>query len=372
MSKKIFVFAALISYSTFSYSQTYPSDKKADFVFPGNSWEYVKDPYAQGWDTAKLKSLKQFIIDSANTTGMMVIQQGKVIFSYGDLKELSYIASCRKSVLSILYGPFVENGKINLNSTLEQINIDDINGLLPIEKKATIRNLLTARSGVYHEPSYSGDEYAFAPKRGSVQPGSFFLYNNWDFNLAGYLFEKLSGVGIYDAVDSMLAHPLNMEDWDKNIQHKDADTIKSMYPAYPMWFSTRDMARIGYLMLRNGRWKDKQITTENWVNTITTSFTSTKEMKAFKSPYYKDGAYMRYFGYGYLWWVWDAPDSKGAYEGAYTAQGNFGQYITVLPALDVVIAHKTKAAYDRYTSNYLTILTKLIAANNSELSAKDK
>ncbi|MBL0337263.1 MAG: serine hydrolase [Chitinophagaceae bacterium] len=364
---KKLLFAVLILYSTFSYAQTLPSEKKTDFVFPDNSWEYVKDPSAQGWDTAKLRKLKQFITDSANTTGMMVIQHGKVIFSYGDLQELSYIASCRKSVLSILYGPFVENGTINLNSTLEQLNIDDKNGLLPIERKATIQNLLTARSGVYHEPSYSGDEYAIAPKRGSVKPGSFFLYNNWDFNLAGYLFEKLSGIGIYDAVDSMLARPLNMEDWDKKIQHKDADTIKSIYPAYPMWFSTRDMARIGYLMLRNGQWKGKQVTPKNWVHTITTSITSTREMKEFKSPYYKDGAYMRYFGYGYLWWVWDTPDNKGAFEGAYTAQGNFGQYITVLPALDLVIAHKTKAAYERYTSNYLTILTKLIAANNSEL-----
>jgi CubicO group peptidase (beta-lactamase class C family) len=127
------------------------------------------------------------------------------------------------------------------------------------------------------------------------------------------------------------------------------------------------MARIGYLMLRNGQWEGKQITSKKWVQTITTSVTSVKEMSAFKLPYYKDGTYLRYFGYGYLWWVWDSPGSKGVYKGAYTAQGNFGQFITVLPALDLVIAHKTKAAYERYTSNYLTILTKVIAANNLKL-----
>ena len=133
--KKI-LFAALILYSTFSYAQTFKFWQKTEIMFPGNSWEICKDPSAQGWDTTKLRKLKQFIIDSANTTGMMVIHHGRVIFSYGDLKELSYIASCRKSVLSILYGPFVENGKINLNNTLEQLNIDDVNGLLPIEKKS--------------------------------------------------------------------------------------------------------------------------------------------------------------------------------------------------------------------------------------------
>ena len=118
----------LFFYYTFSYAQTFLSDKKNAFVFPDSNWEFVKDPSAQGWDTAKLNKLKQFIIDSANTTGMMVVQHGKVIFTYGDIQELSYIASCRKSVLSILYGPFVESGKINLNKTLEQLNIDAITG----------------------------------------------------------------------------------------------------------------------------------------------------------------------------------------------------------------------------------------------------
>jgi CubicO group peptidase (beta-lactamase class C family) len=362
--KKI-LFALFIFLGTFSYAQTLPSAKKTDFAFPDTSWEYLKDPSSQGWDTTKLAKLKLFIIDSANTTGMMVIQHGKVIFSYGDVRELSYIASCRKSILSILYGPFVESGKINLNKTLEELNIDDSPALLPVEKKATILNLLTARSGVYHEASYSGDEFAIAPKRGTVIPGSLFLYNNWDFNLAGHLFENLTGIEIYDAVDSMLARPLKMEDWNRKMQHKDGDSSKSKYPAYPMWFSTRDMARIGYLMLRNGQWGDKQIVSPNWVHTITTPVTTSKEASQYKAAYYLNGCYFRYLAYGYLWWVWDSPNNEGAYKGAYTAQGNFGQYITVFPALDMVIAHKTKSAYERYTSNYLTILSKLIEAIDS-------
>lgn len=364
---KKFLFAIVLFHGTFSNAQSIPSGKKTEFTFPAGSWEYIKDPSVFGWNNNELAKLRQYIIDSANTTGMMVIQHGKVIFSYGDLQELSYIASCRKSVLSILYGPYVENGKINLDATLGQLQIDDVNGLLPIEKKATILNLLTSRSGIYHEASYSGDEYAIAPKRGTVVPGSFFLYNNWDFNLAGFLFEKLSGVGIYDAVDSMIARPLKMEDWDLNIQHKDGDTSKSKYPAYPMWFSTRDMARIGYLMLRNGQWENRQIVSANWVHTTTAPFTSFEEANKYKKAYYLNGTYLRYFGYGYLWWTWDSPNNKGVFKGAYTAQGNFGQYITILPALDLVVAHKTKSEYERYTSNYLTILSKLIAANKNDV-----
>jgi CubicO group peptidase (beta-lactamase class C family) len=47
-------------------------------------------------------------------------------------------------------------------------------------------------------------------------------------------------------------------------------------------------------------------------------------------------------GYGYLWWVWDGPSRTGAYDGAYSGQGAVGQYITVLPQLDMVVAHKTR------------------------------
>jgi hypothetical protein len=40
--------------------------------------------------------------------------------------------------------------------------------------------------------------------------------------------------------------------------------------------------------------------------------------------------------------VWDGPQAKGAFEGAYDAQGAYGQYIIVMPKLDLVIAHKTR------------------------------
>jgi hypothetical protein len=45
---------------------------------------------------------------------------------------------------------WVENGTIKLDTTLEELKIDDIGGLLPIEKKGTNRDVITARSGVNH------------------------------------------------------------------------------------------------------------------------------------------------------------------------------------------------------------------------------
>ena len=69
------------------------------------------------------------------------------------------------------------------------------------------------------------------------------------------------------------------------------------------------------------------------------------------------------FGYGYLWWIWDGKWATGPYEGAYTGIGAIGQFITVLPELDMVIAHKTRPG-NRSVSRpqYLELVDTLIAA----------
>ncbi len=316
-------------------------------VFPGTEWEYVwrnTDALeSYGWSAQGLRQAWQFIRDSSYTTGLMVVDRGRVVFEFGDVEELSYLASCRKSVLAMLYGRYVENGTIDLDKTLAEMGMDDVGGLLDIEKQATVEHLIAARSGVYHAASNSGDDLASAPERGSQQPGTYQLYSNWDFNAAGAAFERETGVDIYDALQEQLAIPLGFQDWDRGAQRKSGNLEVSQYPAYHMWLSTRDMARIGYLMLREGRWGDQQVISRDWVRRISSIVTPLEEMNPVRR---RDG----YFGYGYMWWIWDGPGAVGPFEGAYTARGAVGQWITVMPAVDLVIAHKTNSVYSRTTS----------------------
>lgn len=351
------LFTFLLLSSPSAYCQQIFTPDSSSYVYPGREWETVADPATQQWDVSKLLSLNKFIVDSAHTTGLMIVHRGRVVFTFGDVEELSYIASCRKSVLAMLYGPFIESGKVNLNKTLRQLGIDDIGGLLPVEKQATIRNLLSARSGVYHPASNEGDQSERAPKRGSVKPGSFFLYNNWDFNAAGYILERETDMKLYDILDSVLARPLKMQDFRKDAQVKTGDRSKSRYLAHHMVFSTRDMARLGYLMLRNGRWQNQQILPAKWVKTITAPVITNEEATKHGTNYFN-------FAYGYMWWLWDTPADTGGYQGAYSATGAYGQFITVLPQLDLVIAHKTNYIYQRQTPTglYLRIVDKILQA----------
>ncbi|MEW6211443.1 MAG: serine hydrolase [Acidobacteriota bacterium] len=306
-------------------------------AFPGKEWERIEKPESVGFSSVRLQALRAWV-QSLDTTALMVVVGGRSLFEYGDLTHLSYLASVRKSVLAILFGKYVENGAISLNKTLRELEFTDVGGLQPREQEATIEHLLTARSGVYHLASNPGDSTDSAPPRASQRPGTYFLYNNWDFNAAGALFEKLTKRDIYDALETDLARPLGMQDFDRSRQRKSGDPTRSQYMAYHMWLSTRDMARVGLLMLREGRWANQQIVSREWTRRITALVTPMNEMNP---PSLRAlGTGMRW-GYGYLWWVWDAPNSQGEFAGAYTGMGAGGQYITVLPQLDMVIAHKT-------------------------------
>jgi len=339
---KTFLSVVLLVFSLTLNAQLYPSPE----------WSRAQ-PAKYGFDAKKLEAAKRFIVDSTVATGCMVVVGGESIFEYGSVTRISYIASCRKSVLAMMYGKWVENGTIDLSRTIGDLGLDDVGGLLPIEKRATIDHLITARSGVYHDASNGGDDAANRPPRGTKEPGTYFLYNNWDFNAAGAVFEKLTGQDIYRAFQAQIAFPIGLQDWDLAIHRKSGNLNASIYPAYHFNFSTRDMARIGYLMLRNGKWNSEQVISREWVAKILSVVTPLEEVPP---------ARLNMFEYGYMWWLFKVADP--AFAGAYSARGAMGQFITVLPALDMVVAFKTDSVYERTTSwnQYYTLLQKIAAA----------
>ena len=325
-------------------------------VFPGADWERIADPKIVGYCADKL-DLVTARAKGLSTTAIMAIVGGRVLYEYGDVTAVSYLASVRKSVLAMLFGKYVKNGAIKLDKTLAELKIDDHGGLLPSEKEATIADLLGARSGVYHEASNAGDDLASAPPRGSQKHGTYYLYSNWDFNALGTIFEQETKQGIYDALEQDMARPIGMRDFDRASHRRTGDATRSVHLAYHMNFSTRDMARIGYVMLRNGEWNGQEIVPREWARRISSVVTPVTQMNPER---HRKGP----FGYGYLWWIWDGPAATGAYAGAYSGQGAVGQYITVLPQRDMVVVHKTVPGPNRSVSGaqYRELLDGILSA----------
>jgi CubicO group peptidase (beta-lactamase class C family) len=167
-------------------------------------------------------------------------------------------------------------------------------------------------------------------------------YNNWDFNAAGTAFEKLTGKTIYQALEQDLARPIGMQDYDPAKQGK-VPSPGSVHPEYVMRLSTRDLARLGLLMSRQGRWGGAQIVPADWVRYTTSVITPFARVHPTGLSV---GGQPDRWGYGVMWWVWEEPmfpggASTGPLQGAYTAMGAGGQYVTVLPAEDMIVVHTT-------------------------------
>lgn len=314
-------------------------------VFPGAEWQQVK-PEALGYSSAKLEALRGWL-KTQDTGSMMVVVQGRVIFSYGDVTHTSKIASVRKSILDILYGKYILNNSIDITKTVEQLGLDDKEPFTPLEQHATLEQLLAARSCIYlperehPETLPAWDQGKYMPPRDSCYPGTQMVYNNWDFNAAGTAFEKWTHKSIYEALRDDVAVPIGMQDYEIAKQKK-IPAPGSVHPEYAIYLSTRDMARLGLLMLKWGKWNEKEIVPGDWVRYSTSLITPFRDIHPIQMR--NDGEPERW-GYGLLWWVWDAPSApgyvySGFLQGAYSAMGTGGTFITVLPAKDMVVVHQ--------------------------------
>lgn len=247
-------------------------------------------PETVGWSSSKLKQVEDFA-DQIGSAAVMALYDGKVFFDWGETKRNFWCHSIRKPFLSALYGIHVTAGHINLDASLEELGIDDTPPTLTKEEKqATVRDLLKSRSGVYHEAA-AENQYMkdTRPVRGSHPPGTFYYYNNWDFNALGTIFEQQTGTKIFEEFNRKIAIPIGMQDFSIDNCYYQYELELSEHPAYCFRMSARDMARFGLMYLRNGLWNYEQIIPSQWIYESTTSYSLLDSTLG--------------TGYGYLWAV---------------------------------------------------------------------
>ena len=334
MKRKIL--SCLLLFSIVACSQKpvlVPYDGIVKAVYPDEHWQKAIAPEQLGWSSEKLALAHEYS-KKIGSDAVMIVDDGVVIDAWGDITRNFQCHSMRKSLLSGLIGVHVDGGRIDLSKTIAELGIDDYEpSLTPEEKKATVGDLIKARSGIYH-PALGESLLmkAMRPKRNSHKPGTFWFYNNWDFNALGTIFEEETGATIFKDFDIRIAKPLQMEDFDlsycrylSSADYKDGPM--SMHRYYLFRMSARDLARFGLLFLREGRWRNQQIISSAWVQESTTSY----------SKRGIDG------GYAYMWWT---GVNKGLIvnvsvkEHSYYAAGWGGHRLFVLPYRQLVVVHR--------------------------------
>lgn len=296
-------------------------------IYPSESWQKAKSPELLGWSSEKLATAQAYS-EQIGSAAVMIVEDGIMVEAWGKIAHKYKIHSMRKPLLSALIGIHVTESHIDLSKTMEELGIDDNKpSLTKAEKQATIADLIKSRSGIYHPALYEAPIMkAMRPERHSHAPGTFYYYNNWDFNALGTIFEQETGTKIFEEFDRRIAKPLQMEDFKVSDCHY-VTGYDSIHPAYPFRMSTRDLARFGLLFLREGRWKNKQIVSSEWVRESTATHSVIGSCR----------------GYGYMW---RTSEKGGPYPNIHVKQRTFGHsglgvhFFIVLPSRNLVIVHR--------------------------------
>ena len=293
----------------------------------------VSTPEAQGIDSRILSSA----YDHAERLGFMysllVVRNGTLIgeryFNGKDKYYADHTCSTGKSYTSALVGIALRE---NYLTSLDQKMMDFFPeyrkpGLDPRKYDITIRHLLQMRAGYPHEESddfieswyESPDMMEFAievPLATDID--QTFAYSSHSSHILSGIISKVTGMSTYEFAKYYLFDPLGV-----SVKRWDQDSLGYYFGFGWLWFSPRDMARFGYLYLKNGMVNGQQIIPAEWVED---SIQRYSENASWFKKHFQD------FGYGYQWWLAQA----GGYD-VYFALGHGGQVIVNVPELDMVI-----------------------------------
>ena len=311
-----------------------------------------------GWDVGKLSennidsALLHTMVDSINNGNfgrvhsVLIAKNGKLVFEkYFEgfyLNDLNSLQSCTKSIGSLLIGLAIDKGYIK---SVDEKLID----FFPAYKvdvgeewnKVELKHLLSQSTGIdwkkdIHDKIYqiSNDviETTFEQKF-SHAPGKIFEYRNPQIDLLSGIIIKSSEISVQDFAEKYLFKPLNI------FKYSWTNFKKTNYPLMSgsLALSSRDMLKIGQLVLNEGKWNGEQVISKKWIDEAT-SF----KIKSDQT-----------FDYGYLWWLGESknkPDLKVIF-----AMGGGGQFIIIVPKTNLVVAI-TADNMDRDTGILLTMV----------------
>jgi CubicO group peptidase (beta-lactamase class C family) len=294
--------------------------------WPTKSWP-VSTPEEEGMDSASLARLME-TVGGYKQDSLMIIRHGKIV---AEAYFAPYIAgvshdlrSVTKSVVGTLTAIQLQKGSLDSvdHPVMDLFSDKNIQNVDDNKKAMTVQSLLDMTSGIrWIEKAYTPDETIMqmysSPDRTSFvlnqpmagAPGASFNYNGGNPYLLSAMINKNSGQNALDFAKKELFEPLGI----KSAKWGTVDAQGVTDGEAGLFLSPHDMARFGYLYLRNGMWEGKQLLPPSWVERVKQG-----EVQATNGLHYAN-----------LWW--SLPE-----KGAYMALGRHSQRILVLPKLDVV------------------------------------
>ncbi len=313
------------------------------YKWPSEDWS-TSPPQQQAVDSQQLdKADKRINENYPNIYSLLVVRNGYLVYEryYNGASEdtSNPVYSVTKSVLSALTGIAIHEKVLsNTDQKVSELIPDYFSSPDNTKKKEiTLKNVLTMSGGLEtidsNYPGYFSSpdwlEYALG-KPLTDEPGSKFVYNTGLTHLLSGVISAKSGMSAREYADKYLFGPLNIK-----VKRWDRDSKGTYGGGTGLYLTPRDMAKFGFLYLNRGKWEDKQLIPEEWVDESTKKQIHVNEE----------------VDYGYLFWVQTMKDKtrNKSFE-TYRADGAGGQKIIVIPEVNtiaVVTANINSSSLDK-------------------------
>ena len=367
------------------------SCEKNSSKWPTAGWP-ESTPAAQGMDLAKLSSMNEEFASGKHgyIDGMLVIRNGHVVYSnkydqdyetpfrntntepgqynyydpawhpYYKGTQLHSMQSISKSVTSAIVGIAIAQGiipdvNVKMSIYLGDFSTPDIDYR---RENMILEDVLTMRTGIkwdestvpYTDPAnscagmeHSQDWIQFVVSQPMASdPGDIFVYNSGATMLLSEMIRKSTGLEVDDFGQKYLFEPLGISEYYwKRTPRGLTDTEGGLY------LKPEDLAKIGYLFLKDGIWEGRRILPEGWVKE---SVLPRVELESSKTRY------------GYKWWL--LPYKEGKY--AITGLGYGGQRLIIIPEKELIAVFTGWNVYDKPSLNANFVLKNLVQAISSE------
>ncbi|MFW9953817.1 MAG: serine hydrolase domain-containing protein [Candidatus Thorarchaeota archaeon] len=323
--------------------------------WPTEEWQ-TGDPIDHGLDVSYLDAMMTTIEETPhNIHSVIVVRGGYIVWEeypndiYSPARK-HMLQSVTKSFTSTLIGIALHEGFLdNVNQRMIDFFPDrTIDNLDSRKENITLYHMLTMTEGMY----WTELDYPYTDDRNTLKqmwhttdpiqhildqpmvrdPGAQWRYNSGMSVLLGAVLEKVTGMPVTEFAEEYLFGPIGIDSYDwyampmSNVLHTDGG----------LYLSSRNMARLGYLMLNNGTWNGTEIVSYDWVYEATHS----------------DVEVSGHMNYGYQWWLF--PEF-----GFYEANGHYEQKIYVVPEDDLVVVFTANIAdadphpTDSFMLNYI-------------------
>lgn len=314
------------------------------------AWEWQHDTLDNHNINASAINSVHDTIDSYPINAEVIVKDGVIVDEYYkdgyDQNSVFSLQSTSKSVTSALIGIAIDKGYIpSVNVPIATYFPQILDSGSEYKSQITIWNLLTHTTGLNASDTANWSEWLASDnwvdyvleRPATSRPGTVFSYFTGNTHLLSAILQQATGKTAYEFGKEYLFDPLDMD----SVQcSTDPQGISDGGNGFAM--NVYDMAKLGELYLNNGNWNGEQIISEQWINDSTT-------LQFDRSSGSAD--------YGYQWWV--RTFGENAYP-AYFAQGHYGQYIFVVPDLNLVVA--ITSHYEGSTSVYWQIMNNIVNA----------